>query len=168
MGRAWRGLAGVPGDTHWSPAELAHVNYFGQGALLLELGRPVAHPLYHLVSAAVLPWMVVLATAAAIIASPLEQQAETRHKIEAAIVQQFAPEDEGLRFALSAAKKAGLPEIQISPIQGKFLQLLAAACHARKILEIGSLGGYSGIWLARSLPPGGRLITLEINPTHAQ
>src|SRR5438105_8074385 len=80
----------------------------------------------------------------------------------------FAAEDEGLRFALSAAKKAGLPEIQISPIQGKFLQLLAAACHARKILEIGSLGGYSGIWLARSLPPGGRLITLEINPTHAQ
>jgi caffeoyl-CoA O-methyltransferase len=97
----------------------------------------------------------------------LQQQAKTRHKIEAAITHQFAPEDEGLQYALTAAKQAGLPQIQISPIQGKLLQLLAVACNAQKILEIGSLGGYSGIWLARALPPNGRLISLEINPTYA-
>src|SRR5258707_15082328 len=97
----------------------------------------------------------------------LQQEEETRHKIETTIARIFAPEDEGLRNALSSAKQAGLPEIQISPIQGKFLQLLAATCNARKILEIGSLGGYSGIWLARALPPGGRPHKLEINPVHA-
>src|SRR3984893_16116037 len=97
----------------------------------------------------------------------LQQQEKTRKKIEEAITRMFAPEDEALRYALTSMREAGLPEIQISPIQGKFLQLLAAASNARSILEIGSLGGYSGIWLARALPPGGRLITLEINPTHA-
>jgi caffeoyl-CoA O-methyltransferase len=99
--------------------------------------------------------------------SELLQQAKTRHYIEKAITQQFAAEDEGLRYALQAANQAGLPKIQISPIQGKFLQLLAVACNAQKILEIGSLGGYSGIWLARALPANGHFITLEINPTHA-
>ncbi len=98
----------------------------------------------------------------------LQQQAEIRKSIEADITQLFAAEDEGLHYALAAAKEAGLPEIQISPVQGKFLQLLAAACQARNILEIGSLAGYSGIWLARSLPEGGRLITLEVNPHHAE
>jgi caffeoyl-CoA O-methyltransferase len=97
----------------------------------------------------------------------LQQQTKTRQNIVEAIAHQFAAEDEGLQHALMAAKQAGLPEIQISPIQGKLLQLLAAACNAQKILEIGSLGGYSGIWLARALPPHGRFITLEINPTHA-
>ena len=97
----------------------------------------------------------------------LQQQARTRHEIEAAITTMFAAEDEGLRAALEAAKQAGLPQIQISPIQGKFLQLLAAMCNAHKILEIGALAGYSGIWLARALPPGGRLISLEVNPEHA-
>ncbi len=98
----------------------------------------------------------------------LQQLAKTRQNIVEAITFQFAAEDEGLRHALMAAKRAGLPEIQISPIQGKLLQLLAVACHAQKILEIGSLGGYSGIWLARALPTRGRFITLEINPTHAE
>lgn len=98
----------------------------------------------------------------------LQQQAKTRHEIEAAITSQFAVEDEGLKNALAAAKEAGLPQIQISPIQGKLLQVLAAACNAHKILEIGSLAGYSGIWLARALPPDGRLITLEVNPEHAK
>ncbi len=98
----------------------------------------------------------------------LQQQAEIRKNIETDITQLFAAEDEGLQYALAAAKEAGLPEIQISPVQGKFLQLLAAACQARKILEIGSLAGYSGIWLARSLPEDGRLITLEVNPHHAE
>lgn len=77
-------------------------------------------------------------------------------------------EDAGLKAALTSASQQGLPPIQISPVQGKFLQLLAAACQARKILEIGSLAGYSGIWLARALPPGGRLFTLEVNPHHAE
>lgn len=79
----------------------------------------------------------------------------------------FAPEDEALRGALASAREAGLPPIQISPLQGKLLQLLAASCQARKILEIGALAGYSGIWLARALPAGGRLISLEVDPAHA-
>jgi caffeoyl-CoA O-methyltransferase len=80
----------------------------------------------------------------------------------------FAPEDEGLHDALNAAETGGLPAIQIQPLAGKFLQFLAAACNAHKILELGALSGYSGIWLARALPPGGRLISLEANPRHAQ
>jgi caffeoyl-CoA O-methyltransferase len=100
--------------------------------------------------------------------SGLQQQAKTRQNIVEAITRKFAAEDDGLKHALNAAKEAGLPEIQISPIQGKFLQLLAVACNAQKILEIGSLGGYSGIWLARGLPSNGRFITLEINSTHAE
>ncbi len=97
----------------------------------------------------------------------LQQQAELQKSIQQKIGARFAAEDEGLRNALTAAREQGLPEIQISPLQGKMLQVLAAACNARKILEIGSLGGYSGIWLARALPADGRLITLEINPKHA-
>lgn len=98
----------------------------------------------------------------------LQQQTRIRQEIEETITHMFAPEDEGLRVAIAAGKAAGLPEIQISPIQGKLLQLLAAACSAQKILEIGSLAGYSGIWLARALPTAGRLIALEINPRHAE
>jgi len=98
----------------------------------------------------------------------LQQQTATRHTTEQRITQLFAAEDEGLRHALEAAKAAGLPQIQISPIQGKLLQLLATLCNARKILEIGSLAGYSGIWLARALPTDGRLLTLEINAKHAE
>jgi caffeoyl-CoA O-methyltransferase len=98
----------------------------------------------------------------------LQENAQTRRFIENTITEMFALEDDGLKHALAAAKEAGLPQIQISPIQGKLLQLLATACNAKKILEIGSLAGYSGIWLARSLPAGGRLITLEINPKHAE
>jgi len=98
----------------------------------------------------------------------LQRQAKTRQNIVEEITRKFAAEDEGLKHALKAAKQAGLPEIQISPIQGKFLQLLAVACNAHKILEIGSLGGYSGIWLSRALPANGRFITLEINPAHAE
>ena len=96
-----------------------------------------------------------------------QQHVALQQHIQQTISERFAPEDDGLRNALTAAKEQGLPEIQISPIQGKMLQILAAACHAQKILEIGALGGYSGIWLARALPANGRLITLEINPKHA-
>ena len=77
-------------------------------------------------------------------------------------------EDEPLRGALRASEEAGLPPIQVSPTQGKFLQVLARSVGARRILEIGTLGAYSTIWLARALPPGGRLITLEADPVHAR
>lgn len=76
--------------------------------------------------------------------------------------------DPSLDAALKASAEAGLPAISVSPPQGKLLHLLALAQHARNILEIGTLGGYSTIWLARALPPGGRLITLEANPKHAE
>ena len=88
-------------------------------------------------------------------------------KLEEAITHLFVSEDEALRQTLLRANEHGLPAIQISALQGKLLQLLALACQARKILEIGSLAGYSGIWLARALPRDGRLITLEIDPAHA-
>lgn len=72
-----------------------------------------------------------------------------------------------LEAALAASAAAGLPPINITPTQGKLLQLLARIQHARNILEIGTLGGYSTIWLGRALPAGGRLITLESDPKHA-
>jgi predicted O-methyltransferase YrrM len=80
----------------------------------------------------------------------------------------FVPPDAVLTAALQASQSAGLPTINVSPPQGKFLQLLARALAARAILEIGTLGGYSTIWLARALPAGGRLITLEADPKHAE
>lgn len=83
------------------------------------------------------------------------------------ITSSIAPSDPVLDAALQASAAAGLPPIQVSAPQGKFLMLLAQMCGARAILEIGTLGGYSAIWLARALPPGGRLVTLEYDPTHA-
>lgn len=79
----------------------------------------------------------------------------------------FARPDPALATALESSAAAGLPAIQVAPNQGKFLMLLARAQGARAILEIGTLGGYSTIWLARALPEGGRLITLEADPRHA-
>lgn len=80
----------------------------------------------------------------------------------------FLPPDSALDAALQASTDAGLPAIAVAPAQGKFLHLLAMAMGARRILEVGTLGGYSTIWLARALPPGGRLITLEFEPKHAE
>jgi len=80
----------------------------------------------------------------------------------------FIPHDSALESALAASTAADLPAINVSPAQGKLLHLLARAQGARKILEVGTLGGYSTIWLARALPAGGRLITLEFNPKHAE
>src|SRR5438552_3672547 len=79
----------------------------------------------------------------------------------------LVPSDPALDAALQASADAGLPAIQVSPNQGKLLHLLARVQGARKILEIGTLGGYSTIWLARALPKDGRLITLESEPKHA-
>ncbi len=76
--------------------------------------------------------------------------------------------DAALAAAREASRAARLPEIAVSAPQGKLLNLLARGMGARRILEIGTLGGYSAIWLARALPPGGRLITLEYSPRHAE
>ncbi len=76
--------------------------------------------------------------------------------------------DEALQATLDAAEAAGLPQIQVSPPQGKLLQILARMQGARTVLEFGTLGGYSTILLARALPEGGRLITLEANPDYAE
>ncbi len=84
------------------------------------------------------------------------------------ISEQFIPPDPALESALQAASTAGLPAINVAPNQGKLLMLLARAMGARKVLEIGTLGGYSTIWLARALPVDGRLITLEFDPKHAE
>lgn len=73
-----------------------------------------------------------------------------------------------LEAALEASEAAGLPPIQVTACQGKFLQLLARLVGARRILELGTLGGYSTLWLARALPPDGRLITLELETRHAE
>ena len=78
----------------------------------------------------------------------------------------FVPRDAALNAAVQASDAAGLSPINVSPNQGKLLQLLASVQGARTILEIGTLGGYSTIWLARALPAGGRLITLESDPKH--
>jgi predicted O-methyltransferase YrrM len=80
----------------------------------------------------------------------------------------LAAHDEALEGALAAAEEAGLPAIQVSPPQGKLLYLLAKAIGARQVLEFGTLGGYSAIWLARALPEGGLLTTLEADPGHAE
>ncbi|MFJ9826369.1 O-methyltransferase [Streptomyces sp. NPDC101160] len=79
----------------------------------------------------------------------------------------LAPADEALTAALADSTAAGLPEIAVAPNQGKLLHLLVAAQGARNVLEIGTLGGYSTIWLARALPADGRLVTLEYSPVHA-
>jgi caffeoyl-CoA O-methyltransferase len=79
----------------------------------------------------------------------------------------FAPHDPALDAAIQATTDAGMPMINVAPNQGKLLQVLALAAGARTILEIGTLAGYSTIWLARALPAGGRLITLEADPKHA-
>jgi len=80
----------------------------------------------------------------------------------------FVPADPALDAALAASALAGLPAINVAPNHGKMLHLLARLRGAHTILEIGTLGGYSAIWLARALPEGGRLITLESNPHHAE
>jgi predicted O-methyltransferase YrrM len=80
----------------------------------------------------------------------------------------FVGQDPALAAALEGSRAAGLPPINVTPNQGKLLHILARAVGAARILEIGTLGGYSAIWLGRALPPGGRLVTLEIDPRHAE
>jgi predicted O-methyltransferase YrrM len=84
------------------------------------------------------------------------------------LVENLIPADPALDAVLQSNKAAGLPTIDVAPNQGKLLHLFARIQGARRILEIGTLGGYSTIWLARALPSDGKLITLEVEPKHAE
>jgi predicted O-methyltransferase YrrM len=96
----------------------------------------------------------------------LDQQ--TFDAVDAFVGETLVEHDEALLAALDAAEAAGLPQIQVSPPQGKLLQMLARLQGARTVLEFGTLGGYSTILLARALPGGGRLVTLEANAEYAE
>ena len=97
-----------------------------------------------------------------------EEQENLLVNIDSYIEGLFAPSDEALEAALEETRRAGLPEIQVSPNQGKLLGLLVEISGARRILEVGALGGYSTIHLARALPEGGALISLELEERHAE
>ena len=88
--------------------------------------------------------------------------------VDTYFVGELNPPDPALEAAVQASAVAGLPAIQVSEPQGKLLQLLALAQGAKRILEVGTLGGYSALWLARALPAEGRLVTLEIDSRHAE
>lgn len=79
----------------------------------------------------------------------------------------LAPEDEALNATIQSLDKENIPQISVTANQGKFLQVLMLMCNAKKVLELGTLGGYSTIWMARALPPGGKIITVEFNSHHA-
>ena len=89
-------------------------------------------------------------------------------KVDRYLEEKLVQSDAALEAALAASDKAGLPAIAVSPSHGKLLWILARLVGAKRILEIGTLGGYSAIWMARALPAGGRLITLEAVDKHAQ
>jgi predicted O-methyltransferase YrrM len=93
---------------------------------------------------------------------------ETWSSVDKYFIDLLVPSDPALNAALADTDAAGLPQHNVAPNQGKLLQLVAKICGARTVLEIGTLGGYSTIWLARALPAGGRLVTLEANPKHAE
>lgn len=92
----------------------------------------------------------------------------TPHDVDAFLDSTVVGDDPALTAALEASNAAGLPPIAVSVQQGKFLSLLAGATGARRILEIGTLGGFSTIWLARGAGPQGRVVTLEYEPKHAE
>jgi predicted O-methyltransferase YrrM len=93
---------------------------------------------------------------------------EKWNEVDRYINEKLVPADAALTATMEANAAAGLPSIDVAPNQGKLLHLLALPMGARRILEVGTLGGYSTIWLARALPEGGRLITLEVEPKHAE
>jgi predicted O-methyltransferase YrrM len=93
---------------------------------------------------------------------------ETWTAVDRYICGHLLPEDPVLDAALQASDAAGLPPIAITPNQGRLMELLVRVHGARRILELGTLGGYSTIWLARALPPDGRLVTLEASPQYAE
>ncbi len=88
-------------------------------------------------------------------------------KVDTYISNLLAPEDKALADTIKSLSTEGLPQISITANQGKFLQVMARLCNAAKILELGTLGGYSTIWLARALPDNGKIITIEFDKHHA-
>jgi predicted O-methyltransferase YrrM len=92
---------------------------------------------------------------------------ETWNAVDDWVEGRFVPEDAALEGALSASAAAGLPAIQVSAAQGRLLELLVRISGAQSVLEVGTLGGYSTIWLARGVGPTGRVLTLELDPHHA-
>jgi len=102
------------------------------------------------------------------VAYPYSMRQRIWAAVDAYIAETLFLQDPELDEVLRANAAAGLPEIDVAPNQGKFLHLLARIRGAKRILEIGTLGGYSTIWLARAIPPGGRLVTLEFEPKHAE
>jgi predicted O-methyltransferase YrrM len=89
-------------------------------------------------------------------------------RVDSYFAEQLLGKDQGLAAAAAVSNAAGLPQIAVSPLQGRFLQLLAASIRARNVLEIGTLGGYSTICLARGVAPEGRVVSLEYEPRHAE
>ena len=93
---------------------------------------------------------------------------DTWNAVDRYISSQLLPDDPVFDEVLAAADEAGLPPISVSAPQGMLLHVLARCLHAGRVLELGTLAGYSTIWLARALPPGGRVVTLEVDPLHAE
>ena len=91
----------------------------------------------------------------------------TREAIDQYISQLFAPEDDALRHIQAEANRNNMPEISIQAFEGRLLQFLAQMVNAKHIVEIGTLAGYSGVWLARALPADGKLVTLDVSEKHA-
>src|SRR5512142_2757246 len=92
---------------------------------------------------------------------------KTWHAAETYFMEKAIKPDPSYQAVYDALVAAGLPDIAVSAAEGKQLQLMARMCGAKRILEIGTLGGFSTLWLARAVPAGGRVITLEYNPKHA-
>jgi predicted O-methyltransferase YrrM len=89
-------------------------------------------------------------------------------QVDEYICDHLCPSDPALEGALASSEASGLPALSVSPAQGKFLHVLAAAIGAKRVLEVGTLGGYSTTWLARALPADGRVISLELEEAHAR
>lgn len=88
-------------------------------------------------------------------------------KVDHYISQMLAPEDEVLKETIKSLDDANMPQISVTANQGKFLQVIARMCNAKRVLELGTLAGYSTIWMARSLPESGKIVTVEFDPRHA-
>lgn len=88
-------------------------------------------------------------------------------KVDDYISNLIAPEDTVLQETIQSLDDASMPQISVTPVQGKFLQLMLLTCKAKRVLELGTLGGYSTIWMTRALPADGKVITVEFDPHHA-
>jgi len=88
-------------------------------------------------------------------------------KVDHYISEMLAPEDEVLKETIKSLDDANMPQISVTANQGKFLQVIARMCNAKRVLELGTLAGYSTIWMARSLPESGKIVTVEFDPHHA-